>query len=158
MPVIRRYWYRRLGTSQHIQYDLKPIQHFTHKIVSVALGQDHTLALTESGEVLSWGLNRFSQLGYVVESASTASVRLEEPIQLHPRKVYGPLKKEVVRGVAASKCASACWTDRGMFTWGTNNGQLGTNVRFAANCPNSHFQDTIGHFSPCKFFPEKPRK
>lgn len=109
----------RLGPGQHTQYSLKSLPHFTHTIVSVALGQDHTLALTKLGEVLSWGLNRFSQLGYVVES------RHEEQIQATPKKIYGPLRKEVVRGVGASKCASACWTEGEVFTWGTNNGQLG---------------------------------
>lgn len=91
------------------------------------MGQDHTLALTKSGEVLSWGLNRFSQLGYVVEfsTRNEGFGRLEEPIQTTARKVLGPLRKEVVRGIAASKQASACWTSTDVFTWGTNNGQLG---------------------------------
>jgi alpha-tubulin suppressor-like RCC1 family protein len=111
-----------------MQYSLKPLQQFTYTVVSVALGQDHSLALTKSGEVFSWGLNRFSQIGYVVESSSTSDgsgSRLEEPIQATPRKVLGPLKKDIVHGVAASKGASACWTATDIFTWGTNNGQLG---------------------------------
>lgn len=117
----------RLGPGQHTQYSLKTLPQLYETIVSVALGQDHTLALTKSGEVLSWGLNRFSQLGYVVEP-TTANVtfgRLEEPIQATARKVLGPLRKEVVRGIAASKGASACWTSADVYTWGTNNGQLG---------------------------------
>jgi alpha-tubulin suppressor-like RCC1 family protein len=105
------------------------ISQLTQSIVSVALGQDHTLAVTKSGEVLSWGLNRFSQLGYIIEPSSTGSGislgRSEEPVQASPRKIFGPLKKEVVRGVAACKTASACWTDGEVFTWGTNHGQLG---------------------------------
>ncbi len=72
------------------------------------------------GEVLSWGLNRFAQLGYVVETNSTASIgRIEEPIQSMPKKIVGQLKKECVRGVAASKTSSACWTATEVFTWGT---------------------------------------
>ncbi|KAJ7749583.1 hypothetical protein DFH07DRAFT_1035022 [Mycena maculata] len=114
----------RLGPGQHTQYSLVPLPQLTQSIVAVALGQDHTLALTSAGEVLSWGLSRFHQLGYVVE-ASTTTGRLEEPIQSVPRKIYGPLKKEVVKGVAASKQASACWTATEVFTWGTNTGQLG---------------------------------
>jgi hypothetical protein len=113
-----------LGQGQHTQYNLRALAGFNYTIVCVALGQDHTLALTKSGEVLSWGLNRFHQLGYVVETISTPG-RLDEPIQSVPRKVYGALKKEQVRGVAACKIASACWTDKEVFTWGTNNGQLG---------------------------------
>ncbi|KAG5351469.1 hypothetical protein C0989_006387 [Termitomyces sp. Mn162] len=117
----------RLGPGQHTQYSLKPLQHLTHTIVSVALGQDHTLALTRAGEVLSWGLNRFSQLGYIIEGPAVGESfgKTDEPIQATPRKILGPLKKEVVKGVAASKTASVCWTDADVYTWGTNNGQLG---------------------------------
>ncbi|KAJ7461488.1 hypothetical protein FB451DRAFT_1404722 [Mycena latifolia] len=114
----------RLGPGQHTQYSLVPLPQLSHSVVAVALGQDHTLALTSAGEVLSWGLSRFQQLGYVVEPSTTTG-RLEEPIQASPRKIYGPLKKEVVKGVAASKQCSACWTATEVFTWGTNNGQLG---------------------------------
>ncbi|CAK5265304.1 unnamed protein product [Mycena citricolor] len=113
----------RLGPSQHTQYSLISIPQLTQSIVSVALGQDHTLALTSNGEVLSWGLSRFHQLGYAVEPS--ANSKLEEPIQSTPRKIFGPLKKEIVKGVAASKQCSACWTATEVFTWGTNNGQLG---------------------------------
>jgi len=97
--------------------------------LSVAVGQDHTLALTRSGEVFSWGLNRFSQLGYVVDVPHTTSSRFDEPIQHVPKKVVGLLKKEIVLGVSASKNASACWTKDTVFTWGTNLGQLGTTSR-----------------------------
>ncbi|KAJ7481215.1 hypothetical protein B0H11DRAFT_2024703 [Mycena galericulata] len=114
----------RLGPGQHTQYSLVPLPQLSQSIVAVALGQDHTLALTSAGEVLSWGLSRFHQLGYVVEPSTTTG-KLEEPIQAVPRKIYGPLKKEVVKGVAASKTCSACWTATEVFTWGQNKGQLG---------------------------------
>ncbi len=114
----------RLGPGQHTQYQLTPVPQFTHTIVSVALGQDHTLALTQNGEVLTWGLNRFSQLGYIVDTLSGAVSKAEEPIQATARKVGG-LRGKPVRGVAACKTASACWTDEEVYTWGTNNGQLG---------------------------------
>ncbi|KAH8106622.1 hypothetical protein DFH11DRAFT_1732702 [Phellopilus nigrolimitatus] len=76
----------------------------TH-IIQVALGQDHTLVLMRVGSVLSWGLSRFSQLGYAVDGSGAG--------------------KEFVIGVAACKTASACWTAKELFTWGTNNAQLG---------------------------------
>jgi hypothetical protein len=83
---------------------------------AIALGQDHTLALTSDGTVFSWGLGRFSQLGYEVPSPY---------IQSLPRGIAGPLRRERVRGIAACKNASACWTDTHLYTWGKNNGQLG---------------------------------
>ncbi|KAF9046893.1 hypothetical protein BDZ89DRAFT_1155147 [Hymenopellis radicata] len=113
----------RLGPGQHTQYSMTPLAQLSQTIVSVALGQDHTLALTDTGEVLSWGLNRFAQLGYVVETSTMG--RIEEPVQVSAKKIVGPLKKEFVQGVAACKTASACWTSTEVFTWGTNHGQLG---------------------------------
>ncbi|KAJ3722464.1 hypothetical protein C8R42DRAFT_641833 [Lentinula raphanica] len=162
----------RLGVTQHTQYALRSLSwasslqgqhstpkagaHLRVKVISVALGQDHTLALTENGEVYSWGLNRFSQLGYNIDDGSSAAQVFSlddtsqfiqsttrgdstvssngEQIQLIPRRVYGPLKKEFVLGIAASKGASACWVRDGIdgagggsnvYTWGLNGGQLG---------------------------------
>lgn len=100
-------------------------------MTSLALGQDHTLALTASGHVLSWGLNRFGTLGYAVDAPSLGSKFTKDPeeaFQSSPRRILGPLKKEVVRGVAASRCSSACWTDDAVWTWGHNNGHLGYDV------------------------------
>ena len=94
------------------------------KIVEVALGQDHTLALTASGEVLSWGLNRFSQLGYIVETSINSHGGMKEEIQSTPRKVPG-LRNKSILGVAACKIASVCWASNEVWTWGTNGGQLG---------------------------------
>lgn len=103
---------------------MKSLSNFRQPIATLALGQDHTLVLTKSGEVFSWGLNRFSQLGYVMEIPMSIE-RHEEPIQSIPKRVVGLLRREIVVGVAASKNASACWTKETVFTWGTNTGQLG---------------------------------
>jgi alpha-tubulin suppressor-like RCC1 family protein len=105
----------RLGQTQHTQYDFISMQ-IPQKIIMVALGQDHTLALTEFREVMSWGLNRFSQLGYVVESADS--------IQPTARKIAGTLRGKRINGVAACKTASVCWSADELFAWGMNNGQF----------------------------------
>ena len=106
----------RLGQTQHTQYDFISMQ-IPQKVIMVALGQDHTLALTESREVVSWGLNRFSQLGYAVESADS--------IQPTARKITGPLRGKRINGIAACKTASVCWSADELFAWGTNSGQFG---------------------------------
>lgn len=100
---------------------------FPHSVVSVALGQDHTLALTSGGYILSWGHNRFSQLGYVIEQPENNLGRVKEEleVQVSPKRIVGMLKKEFVRGVAAGRMASACWTADALYTWGTNAGHLG---------------------------------
>lgn len=123
----------RLGKSTHSQYALLPQQDLAHlDIVSIALGQDHTLAVTSGGYIMSWGQNRFSQLGYVIEAttetvhkAFNTNASEDVQVQVQPKRVIGPLKKEFVVGVAASRLSSACWTNDSIWTWGTNSGHLG---------------------------------
>ncbi|KAE8234233.1 hypothetical protein CF326_g725 [Tilletia indica] len=50
---------------------------------------------------------------------------LELDLQISPRKVSGVLKKEYVKGAAASKIHTAVFTADALYTWGTNTGQLG---------------------------------
>lgn len=113
----------RLGGNQSTQYTLTPLPHFDNQVIAVACGQDHTLALTQNNEILSWGLNRFAQLGYVIESLSPQ--KSEEPIQITPRKVVGLLRGKKIIGIAACRMASVGWTSTTVYTWGTNSGQLG---------------------------------
>jgi alpha-tubulin suppressor-like RCC1 family protein len=107
---------------------------FPQTITSVALGQDHTLALTSGGYILSWGHNRFSQLGYAIEQPEATPLnrgKEELEVQVSPKRIVGMLKKEFVKGVAAGRMASACWTEDALFTWGTNAGHLGKIIEFS---------------------------
>jgi alpha-tubulin suppressor-like RCC1 family protein len=92
------------------------------KLVSVALGQNHTLALSDNGGLFTWGSNGFGQLGYDLPKASG---RNEEPVQTLPRQIFGPLKRERIIGVAASRIHSVAHTLSSLFTFGKNEGQLG---------------------------------
>ena len=46
------------------------------RVVQVACGQLHTLALTEEGDVYSWGNNNYGQLGTGGDSAETDPVKV----------------------------------------------------------------------------------
>lgn len=92
------------------------------KVMSVALGQDHSLAITEYGEVFSWGSNKFGQLGY---SLPRTNNRNDTPIQTTPRQIFNPFKKEMILGAAASSIHSVVFSDSGLYTFGKNEGQLG---------------------------------
>ncbi|KAJ5081586.1 hypothetical protein NUU61_009850 [Penicillium alfredii] len=92
------------------------------KVVSVALGQDHSLAITEYGEIFSWGSNKFGQLGY---SLPRTSNRNDVPIQTTPRQIFNPFKKETLLGAAASAIHSVVFNTSGLYTFGKNEGQLG---------------------------------
>jgi len=91
------------------------------EIVAVALGNHHTLALSNTGAVFSWGSNMFGQLGYTLPKAS----KNEESSQLLPRQIYGSIKREFVCGIAASGSHSVLYTRTDLFTFGKNEGQLG---------------------------------
>ncbi|RDW78527.1 BTB domain and ankyrin repeat protein [Aspergillus mulundensis] len=92
------------------------------KIVSVALGQDHTLAITDNGDIFSWGSNKFGQLGYGLPRANNKD---DVPIQPSPRQIFNPFKKEVILGAAASAIHSVVYSTSGLYTFGKNEGQLG---------------------------------
>lgn len=92
------------------------------KVISVALGQDHSLAITEQGEIFSWGSNKFGQLGYNLPKANN---RDDVPIQTIPRQIFNPFKKEVIYGAAASTIHSVVYSSSGLYTFGKNEGQLG---------------------------------
>lgn len=91
------------------------------RISNIALGQDHTIAVSSEGEVYTWGSNRYGQLGYALPETLTKDV----PMQLVPRQLFGYMKKELIIGAAASAIHSVIYTSSGLYTFGKNEGQLG---------------------------------
>ena len=92
------------------------------KVIHVGLGQNHSVAVTSEGETFTWGSNAYGQLGY---ASNTSKMKDEEPLQLLPRQIFGPLKRELVIGVAASRIHTVVHTSSSLFTFGKNEGQLG---------------------------------
>jgi len=75
------------------------------RIVSVASGRSHCLALSAEGEVYSWGDRTHGALGHADESASAGPRRVETLAR--------------VESIAAGGITSAAVDDRGhLFTWG----------------------------------------
>lgn len=116
----------RLGTgSETTRYQFTCIEGggLSHrKVAAVALGQNHTLAITDDGEIYSWGNNAYGQLGYALPKPA---LKDDDPISTIPRQVFGPLKREVVAGIAASRIHSVVHTTTSLYTFGKNEGQLG---------------------------------
>lgn len=92
------------------------------KVMSIGLGQNHTIAISSQGEVFTWGANSFGQLGYALPASKFND---QEPVQLLPRQVFGIIKREIVIGAAASRVHSVVYTASSLFTFGKNDGQLG---------------------------------
>ncbi|EFR04969.1 BTB/POZ domain-containing protein 1 [Nannizzia gypsea CBS 118893] len=96
------------------------------RITSVALGLDHTIAISDQGEVFSWGSNKHGQLGYTLpKTKPTASSPNDVPTQLSPRQIFNPFKRDRILGAAASSIHSAVFTSSALYTFGRNDGQLG---------------------------------
>ena len=116
----------RLGTGdEKTRFNFTPVDGgglSGKKVIQVALGQNHTLAVSGEGELFTWGNNGFGQLGYSMPSSGNKD---EDPVQLLPRQVFGPLKREVIFGIAASRLHSVAYTATSLYTFGKNEGQLG---------------------------------
>ncbi|WFC95350.1 hypothetical protein MBRA1_001997 [Malassezia brasiliensis] len=136
----------RLGRLPSAQPALQALPDWHEHAVAVAVGPDHTVLVTRGGAVYTYGANRMAQLGYTVEeglgtvASSSGTVRAgkapapgasigarhtELDVQVTPRRVLGVLKREQVLGAAASRLHTAVYTAEGVYTWGTNTGQLG---------------------------------
>jgi alpha-tubulin suppressor-like RCC1 family protein len=114
----------RLGLGdENTRFNYAPVQGglADKNVIQVALGQNHTMALTNNGELWSWGSNANSQLGYALPPPAKPD---EEPMSTIPRQVFGSLKKEMVLGIAASGIHSVAHTGNALYCWGKNVGQL----------------------------------
>ncbi|KAL8949541.1 MAG: hypothetical protein Q9222_004363 [Ikaeria aurantiellina] len=94
----------------------------SRKIIDIGLGQNHTIAVTSRGEVFSWGSNAFGQLGYALPTSNSTN---EGQMQLLPKQIFGPLKREDAQGTAASRIHTIVYTSTSLYTFGKNDGQLG---------------------------------
>ena len=116
----------RLGTGDETtRFSYVPIEEGAlagKKVCKIALGQNHSLAVTSDGSLMSWGTNTYGQLGYTLPRPA---LKDEEPICSTPRQIFGPLKREAIVGIAASALHSVAHTSTSLFTWGKNEGQLG---------------------------------
>lgn len=92
------------------------------KVETMALGQNHTLAVSSDGAIFSWGTSTYGQLGY---NLPRPALKDEEPVCAIPRQIFGPLKRECIVGVAASAIHSVAHTSTSLYCWGKNEGQLG---------------------------------
>lgn len=86
------------------------------EVLSVASGQHHTIVLKQDGTVLSWGDNKYGQLGVDPELSDSLFV---------PREIYSnPSFEKVYAGWTHT---AALTKDGEIFNWGRNSyGQLGS--------------------------------
>ncbi|XP_041739058.1 RCC1 and BTB domain-containing protein 1 isoform X3 [Coregonus clupeaformis] len=111
--------YSQLGngtTNQGVAPVLVSASLLNKRVMEVACGSHHSLALTNTGEVYAWGYNNCGQVG----SGSTAN-------QPTPRRVSNCLQNKVVVSITCGQTSSLAVVENGeVYGWGYNgNGQLG---------------------------------
>jgi uncharacterized delta-60 repeat protein len=98
------------------------------KVVAIAAGQSHSMALCSDGTVAAWGANASGQLG----NKSTTGSSL--PVAVYTQSA---LAGKTVTAIAAGQFHSfALCSDGTLATWGDNaDGQLGNNSSTPSNIP-----------------------
>lgn len=90
---------------------------FNAKISRISCGANHSLALSESGLVFSWGIGQYGCLGTGELNDVYSPVKIEA----------GPADKKVLHIAAGARHSLCCNEDGEIFAWGSNsNGRLGT--------------------------------
>lgn len=123
----------RLGTGSEMDY-VEPtrLRAFDDiPLARIAAGENHSLALSCSGQIFSWGSNSFGQLGHSVKTTTHES-------RLVPKRVDA-FKGMVMLDIAASGSHSGaiCLQNGFVYTWGSNKrGQLGRKEGFGVDQPN----------------------
>ncbi|WP_018218827.1 RCC1 domain-containing protein [Salinispora vitiensis] len=97
------------------------------RVVAVAVGANHSVALTSTGSLLAWGANNSGQLGNGTVTSSSAPVTVRLPAGT------------VVAAVSAGRDHNLVLTATGpaaLLAWGANSeGQLGDGTRSARSVP-----------------------
>ncbi|CCH44090.1 Inhibitor of Bruton tyrosine kinase [Wickerhamomyces ciferrii] len=112
----------RLGHGKSTpNYKFTELEYFADDhITNVAISDDHTLVLTSNGEVYSWGLNNYLELGYPTDRIKEKT----DTFSNEPKRIIQTLKKLDVQGISCSKIHSAAFSDYTLVLWGLNIGQM----------------------------------
>ncbi|WP_025617523.1 Ig-like domain repeat protein [Salinispora cortesiana] len=97
------------------------------RVVAVAVGANHSVALTSTGSLLAWGANNSGQLGNGTVTSSSTPIAVRLPAGT------------VVAAIAAGRDHNLVLTSTGpaaLLAWGANSeGQLGDGTRFGRSTP-----------------------
>jgi len=91
-------------------------------VTQISCSDNHTLVCTNTGSVYGWGSNEYCQLGFENKESHKTYV-------VHPKKIFGSLKRHFIERVAAGKNHSLALSNSGVpCGWGDNSySQLGIN-------------------------------
>jgi alpha-tubulin suppressor-like RCC1 family protein len=101
--------------------------------VDTAAGEDHSLALTSTGQVLAWGNNESGQLGDGTFKGPQSCGGI--PCSTTPVKVKLPKGTKVVQVSAGGGFSLALTSTGQVLGWGFNHGELGDGTRTSHDHP-----------------------
>ncbi|MGO3702061.1 MAG: RCC1 domain-containing protein [Candidatus Saccharimonadales bacterium] len=102
------------------------------RIVQIAGGNSHSLALDSDGKVYAWGLNDYGQLGNNSTTSSAVPVAVSAGSELG--------SKTITQISAGNVHSTAVASDGGAYAWGRNNhGQLGDGTNTDRSVPTFIF-------------------
>jgi len=96
-------------------------------VIKIASGNDHTAALTKSGNIYTWGCAEQGQLGRIMGCFTSRGGRRGLQYILNPKQVRARRGLKFKDVFCGSYSTFALAQDGAVFAWGLNNyGQLGT--------------------------------
>ncbi len=105
------------------------------KVVAVAAGHDHNLALTSTGELLAWGNNAYGQLGAGVSTGPEKCI-FDERCNTTPVEVHLATGTNVVAVSAGDRYSLALTSTGQALAWGIDRqGELGNGNRTKSDLP-----------------------
>mmetsp|Transcript_37533 Transcript_37533/g.57503 ORF Transcript_37533/g.57503 Transcript_37533/m.57503 type:complete len:340 (-) Transcript_37533:1980-2999(-) len=91
-------------------------------VIKVACSNKHSLAVTNTGAVFSWGENEFGQLGYNCSKDQGQALKISD----RPRRIEQLGKSFIIDAACGDNHSLALSNDRACYVWGSNHqGQLG---------------------------------
>lgn len=123
---------------------------FKEQIIAVDVSDNHSVCLTSSNKIFTWGANTYGQLGYLLDNVRSQT----DGIQPTPKLVCnGDIRKLHSRliGVACSRFHTIAYTSRELYVWGANIGQLGFPTVSSENSKTSVSPSAF----PIEVFPHK---
>lgn len=138
-------------------------------IQAIACGQDHTLLLTQTKKVFSWGDNRRGQLGHSHFEVSTVPRLVTYTHSVNKQQV--PLQN--VRSIFCGKYHSACLADNGFaYVWGSGEVCMGVDRNVALDSLtmsdltqldlfaviDAHYRDVTCRYDPAGVAGSGPRQ
>jgi hypothetical protein len=128
----------RLGVG-HTDASFSPceVALLSHRnVVSVKAGETHSVALTETGEVYTWGSNRFGQLGLGVDGGILANNLL--PVRVDFSSAASTEPVTAVQIASGSRHCAVVTSSGELLLWGWGEeGQLANDAELNSNSPHA---------------------